>query len=98
MDDIGRLGIAQEIVKKHCLLAAEHRASRRNWRSHFVVCLPAFQLFPAGGLHMVGIDRTRRRQQQKEEALQLAVCGLWRPRESFWRTSRKMVIVLFKVL
>ena len=49
MDDIGRLGIAQEIQKtKHGLLAADHRASRRNGRSHPAVCLPALQLFPVG--------------------------------------------------
>ena len=30
-------------------------------------------------LHMVGIDGTRRRQQQKEEALQLVVCSMRRP-------------------
>ena len=34
--------------EKHGLLAADHLASRRNGRSHFVVCLPALQLFPSG--------------------------------------------------
>ena len=33
---------------------------------------------PLGGLHVVGVDGARRRQQQKE-ALQLVVRGLWRP-------------------
>ena len=65
--------------EKHWLLAAHHRASRRNGRSHFVVRLPALKLFPVGRLNLVGIDGTQRRQQEKEEALQLVVRGLWRP-------------------
>ena len=40
-DEIGRLGIVQDILmEKHGFLAADHRASRWNGRSHFVVCLP----------------------------------------------------------
>ena len=64
----------------HGLLAAGHCASRWNGRSRLVVCLPTLQQFSFGGPHLVGIDGTRRRQQQKEEALQLVVCGVWRPR------------------
>ena len=63
----------------HGLLAAGHCASRWNGRSRLVVCLPTLQQFFFGGPHLVGIDGTRRRQQQKEEALQLVVCGVWRP-------------------
>ena len=46
---------------------------------HFVVRLPTLQQFSIGGLLLVGVDRTRRLQQQKEEALQLVVCGWLRP-------------------
>ena len=49
MDDIGLLNIAQEIKrKKHGLLEADHRAKERNGWSHFVVRLPAVQLFHCG--------------------------------------------------
>ena len=54
MDDIGCLSIAQEIYrKKHGLLDADNRTSRRNGRSHFVVCLPALQLFVQFGAKRV---------------------------------------------
>ena len=62
--------------EEYGLLAAGHCVSRWSGRSHFVVCLPALQLFPFGGLRLVGIDGTRRRQQQEEDALQLVVRGL----------------------
>ena len=62
---------------EHGLREAD-RTSRRNGRSHFLARLPALQLFPFGWKHVVGVDGTRRRQQQKEEALQLVVCSMWR--------------------
>ena len=34
--------------KEHGLLETDHRSSRRNGRSHFVVRLPALRLFPCG--------------------------------------------------
>ena len=52
-DEVGRLGTVQENTEElHGLLKADHRASRWNGRSHFVVCLPALQQFPFGGLFM----------------------------------------------
>ena len=63
--------------EEHGLLAAGHCACRRNGRRNIVVCLPALQQFSFGTLHLVGISGTWRRQQQKEEALQLVVCGVW---------------------
>ena len=75
-DEVGRLGIVQEIFEKmYGLLEADHGASRWTGRSYPVVHLPppALQQFPCGGLHLVGIDGTRRQQQQAEEALQLVV-------------------------
>ena len=49
-------------LSEHGLREADPRTSRRNGRSHFVVRLPALQLFPFGWLHLVGVDGTRRRQ------------------------------------
>ena len=49
------------------------RQSVEGERSHLVVFLPALQLFPLGGQHLVGVNRTRRQQQREEEALQLVV-------------------------
>ena len=60
MEDIGRLNIAQQILrKKHGLLETDRCTSRRNGRSHPVVRLPTLQLLPFGGLLLVGFDRTR---------------------------------------
>ena len=42
------------------------------------VC-PHCNSFSFGGLHLVGMDGTRKRQQKEEKALQLVVRGLWRP-------------------
>ena len=64
--------------EEHRLREADHCAGPWNGRSHPVVYLPAWQQFSSGGLHLVGIDRTRRQQQQEEEALQLVVRGVWR--------------------
>ena len=56
-DEIGRLGIVQEILKKSTdFFAAGHRASRWNGRCHLVVCLPALKQFSFGGLQSAGID------------------------------------------
>ena len=44
MDDIGRLGVAQEILRESGLHAADRRASRRSGKSHFVIRLPALHL------------------------------------------------------
>ena len=71
-EEVGRLGVVQEIlIKKYGQSGADHCASRWKETSHLVVCLTALQQFPLGGLHLVGIDRTRRQQQQEEEAPQL---------------------------
>ena len=49
MGDTCRLSIGLEIpAKKHGFLEEHHRTSRRNGRSHIVVCLPALQLLPFG--------------------------------------------------
>ena len=65
--------------KEHRLLEKDHSASVWYGRRDLVLRLPALQLLPFGLLHVVGIDGTRRQQQWTEEALQLVVCGLWRP-------------------
>ena len=77
-DEIGRLGIVQEILRKSTAFLRRVIAPVGGMESHFVVCRPALQQFSFGGLLLVGIDGTRRRQQQKEDALQLVVCGMWR--------------------
>ena len=51
--------------KEHGLLAASHCASR--WGGVTLSCLPTLQQFSLGGLHLVGIDGTRRREQQKRK-------------------------------
>ena len=59
MDDIRRLSIDQEILRKSMDFLRRIIApvvARR--RSHLVVYLPALQQFPLGGLHLVGIDGT----------------------------------------
>ena len=64
---------ARQFEEERGLRAEGHRAGR----CHLVVFfLPALQQFSFGGLHLVGIDGTRRQQQEKEEALQLVVCGV----------------------
>ena len=65
--------VARNFDEKHRLPAADHRASRWNERSHFVVCLPTLQLLLCGGLHLVGLDWTWRK-----EVLRLVVRSLWR--------------------
>ena len=41
-EDEDRQGTVQDILlKKHGLLEADHRASRRRGRDHFVVCMPS---------------------------------------------------------
>ena len=77
--------------EEHGLLAAGHSAGRLNGRSHFVECLPTLQQFSSGGLHLVGTDGTRRRQQQKEEALQLVVCVCGGQYE--WRAPNRILVV-----
>ena len=80
MVDMGSLEYcAGNSKKKHGLLETDHRTSRVNGRILLVVRLPALQMLPFGYLHLVGIDGTRRQQQQKEEALQLVMCSLCRP-------------------
>ena len=70
MEDIGRLSIAQENLRKSTDLLRRIIAPV-DAMGGVVVRLPA--------LHMVGIDGKLRRQQQKEEALQLVVCSMLRP-------------------
>ena len=77
-DEIGRFGIVQEIQRKSTEFLRRIIAPVWNGRSHFVVWLPTLQQFPLGGPHLVGFFRVRWQQQQKVEALQLALCGLWR--------------------
>ena len=47
-EDVGRLSIAEEILTISTDFLMRIIASRRNGRSHFVVRLPALQLFPFG--------------------------------------------------
>ena len=68
-DEIGRFAIVQEIQRKSTDFVRRVIAP---------ASLPALQQFPFGGRHLVGIDGTRTRQEQEEEALQLVVCGMWR--------------------
>ena len=48
LEDIGRLSIAQDILKGHGLLETDHRSSTRNGGSYPVFRLPALQLLPSG--------------------------------------------------
>ena len=63
--------VAGHSEEEHGLLAAGRCGSRWNGRSHFFVRLSALQQFSFGRLHLVGIDGTRRRQQQKKH------CSWW---------------------
>ena len=78
MDDFGRLGIAQEILRKSTDFLRRIIAPVDGMGGvTFVVCWPALHPFPVGS-HL-GIDRTTETATTKLEALQLVVCGLWRP-------------------
>ena len=58
-DEIGRLGIVQEILRKSTdVLRLVIAPVGGRGGVTFVVCLPASQQVSAGGLHLVGIDRT----------------------------------------
>ena len=65
-DDIGRLGIVHEFLRKNTDFPRRVIVPV----SHLVLYLPALQHFPLGGLHLVGIDG--------EEAMQLVACGVRR--------------------
>ena len=67
---------AGKFEEEYGLLAKSHRAGRWNGRCHLVENLPALQQLSLGGLHLLGVDGTRR--QQKEAALQLVLCGVRR--------------------
>ena len=70
LEDIGRLSIAQESLRKSTDFLRRIIAPVDAMGGVVVRLLV---------LHMVGIDGTRKRQQQKEEALQLVVCSMRRP-------------------
>ena len=80
-DEIGRLGIVQEILRKS---------------SDFLRRVIA----PIGGVggvtlsHVCLHDGTRRRQQQKDDALQLVVCVVWRQKR-VERAPNKILVVQF---
>ena len=86
--------LRRKSTDKHGLLEEDHRTSPRNGRSHFVVRLPALQLFPFGLLHLVGIDGTRRQQPQKEETLQ-QVGVRWSQYE--WRAPNRTLVLQISV-
>ena len=66
----GRLGNVHDSLRKSAAFVRRVIAPVGVTLSFF---LPALQQFSFGGLHLVGIDGTRRQQQ---EALQLVVCGV----------------------
>ena len=91
-DEIGRLGIcAGNSEEKHGLPATDHRGSRWNGGSHFVVCLLTLQQFPLGGPHLVGFFRVRRWKPQKEKHCNLfcAACG----GHYEWRAPNRILVV-----
>ena len=69
---------AADSAEEHGLPEADHRASPRKGRGHIVVRVPSLSSLPAGRLHVVGLNKARR-QQQDEEEVQLVVRRVWRP-------------------
>ena len=68
----------QGILRNKYSFLEAHCGSRWKERGNPVKNLPALLQFPSGGLHLVGIGRTRRQQPHDDEALQLVVRGVWR--------------------
>ena len=69
-EDVGRLSIAHDILRKNTdysriVIAPAFRVRRRD----IVIRLPTLQVFSFVGLHMVAVIGARRRQQQQEEAV-----------------------------
>ena len=78
-EEIGRFDNVQENLRKSKdFLWRTTAPVGGKGRSHLVVYLPARQQVHLGGLYLVGFGRTRRQEQEEEEALQLVVRGLWR--------------------
>ena len=69
MEDIGRLSIARDTLRKSTDFLRRIISTRvRFWERDLVMCLPALQLLPFGRLQKVGVVWSWRRPQQKEEA------------------------------